>query len=531
MNTQWKYISILIILIVWSGAVFATLQWFEFDKNYTETDDTTAKRIYERKQGLSQRGSSLSLPQRLQWGEKTTNPTTLTEATISQAIKETITPNTTSYSNSNTMSFDDIIASISTDSLNNSITSTKELEEQFQATQDPTIAIALITKLSKEYNYARAYELFQALDSTTIKTMNPHLIMRILFNSSLINQQTQDFTTIENMIVELSTSNLLQSKDAERYKAMILLLKGDKNAFITNLPQYSESDISDIKIFVDDIRQKIAQSTQGNDIPDYYSDGMITLWMFQYGYPYVAQQLSLTLLLEYPNYVLPKQILAYSHMILHEWSQAQSYFLQLIESDQKNISTYQFFAGVCSYWLGKYTDAILYLNQIPQDKIVSDATRYKILSYLAIKDRANIAKQMKSLLWHTDINNSDMMLVREQTIFEPFMSDQSYSILQQDPTLLELYLERCTNQQLDSTICNIGQIARDVSLRSTNYSDTYLKTIISQFPRSYMYYILWEYYFTQGDMANAQKSFVSAMTLTSNPAIREKITNKIKTLL
>ena len=175
------------------------------------------------------------------------------------------------------MSFDDIIASISTDSLNNSITSTKELEEQFQATQDPTIAIALITKLSKEYNYARAYELFQALDSTTIKTMNPHLIMRILFNSSLINQQTQDFTTIENMIVELSTSNLLQSKDAERYKAMILLLKGDKNAFITNLPQYSESDISDIKIFVDDIRQKIAQSTQGNDIPDYYSDGMITL--------------------------------------------------------------------------------------------------------------------------------------------------------------------------------------------------------------------------------------------------------------
>ena len=85
-------------------------------------------------------------------------------------------------------------------------------------------------------------------------------------------------------------------------------------------------------------------------------------------------------------------------MILHEWSQAQSYFLQLIETDQKNISTYQFFAGVCSYRLSKYTDAILYLNQIPQDKLVSDATRYKILSYIAIQDRANVAKHMKALL-------------------------------------------------------------------------------------------------------------------------------------
>lgn len=173
---------------------------------------------------------------------------------------------------------------------------------------------------------------------------------------------------------------------------------------------------------------------------------MIALGMFQYGYPLIAQQLSLNLLLEYPSYILPKQILAYSHMILHEWSQAQSYFLQLIESDPKNMSTYQFFAGVCSYRLGKYTDAVLYLNQIPQDKLVSDAIRYKILSYIAIKNRANVAQQMKALLGYTDINNSDMMLAWEQIIFEPYMSDQSYSILQNDTTILNLYLERCNNQ-------------------------------------------------------------------------------------
>ena len=124
-----------------------------------------------------------------------------------------------------------------------------------------------------------------------------------------------------------------------------------------------------------------------------------------------------------------------------------------------------------------------------------------------------------------------MMLAREQMIFEPYMSDESYKILQQDSTLLNMYLERCNNQRLDTTICNIGQIAKDISLHSTNYSEEYLKTIISKFPRSYMYYILGNYYFTQGDKNNAQKSYISAMSLTNNSTIRKKITDKIKTIL
>ena len=138
---------------------------------------------------------------------------------------------------------------------------------------------------------------------------------------------------------------------------------------------------------------------------------------------------------------------------------------------------------------------------------------------------------MKALLWYADISSSDMMLAREQMVFEPFMADQSYKILQQDSTLLALYLERCMDQKLDTTICNIGQIAKDISMRTANYSEDYIKTIISKFPRSYMYYILGDYYFSKWDMTNAQKSLISAMSLTNNPIVRKKITDKIKTIL
>lgn len=134
---------------------------------------------------------------------------------------------THAYDHSNTMSFDDILASISTDSLQSTthFTSTKQLEEQYALHQEPSVALALITKLSKEYNYARAYELLQTLDSTMIKNLSPHLILRILLNSDLIKRNNQDLTTIENMIAQLRASNHLSIQDAQWYTALLLLAK------------------------------------------------------------------------------------------------------------------------------------------------------------------------------------------------------------------------------------------------------------------------------------------------------------------
>ena len=160
------------------------------------------------------------------------------------------------------MSLDDIITSISTNSLGDSMSSTKELEEQYRNNPNTTLAILLITKLSKEYNYTRAYEIFKKLNSAEIKSIDSHLVLRILLNSELVDQKTQNLNAIENVITELSTDNMLSRKDAKWYQAIIMLLRNDKNGFITNLPQYEENETSVIKPLVNDIRQKIAQSSQ-----------------------------------------------------------------------------------------------------------------------------------------------------------------------------------------------------------------------------------------------------------------------------
>ena len=74
------------------------------------------------------------------------------------------------------------------------------------------------------------------------------------------------------------------------------------------------------------------------------------------------------------------------------------------------------------------------------------------------------------------------------------MYGKSYAILDKDNALLDMYIERCNNQSFDPVICQIGKLAKDVNLRLVSYSDTYLKSIIDKFPRSYIYYLLGEYY-------------------------------------
>ncbi len=428
------------------------------------------------------------------------------------------------------LSLSDIISSINYNTISNNLTTTNELEQRYATSQDPEIAIQLINKLVQEFEFTKAYTLLNRIDSTTIKTIDPHTIMRILFNSELIVERTQNLTYIANMIEEFRIAWTLDASEAQWYKALLLLSEYKVDEFIGLLPVFDGWSSSIIRPLVTDIRQKIAQSSQGNDIPSEYRDGLIALWVFQYGYPYLAQQLSFRILAKQPNYILPIQILAYSNMILQQWSQAQSHFLQLMNTDPKNLANYQFFAGVCSYWMGKYTDAILYLNQISASTTNTDVLRYKILSYLAIQDRRNATSVIRFMINQDGLNDADMLFAWEEIVFKSYIKQTPYHIVENDNSIIDIYLNRCLNGIFTPLVCEIGTIAANINNNTPN-TITQLQSIINEYPRSYMYYALWEAYISQNNTIEAQKAFVAALARSSDPFVREKITEKIQTLL
>lgn len=248
--------------------------------------------------------------------------------------------------------------------------------------------------------------------------------------------------------------------------------------------------ISDV---IQTLQQRINQAQQGRDIPAYYSDGMITLWLFEHGYTIIAKQLSLQLLASYPDYILPQQILAYSHIILKERREAKSYFhLKSYEwADSSNSTTYQFFVGVSSYRMNDYVNALLYLNQISNNTTLStDIIRYKILSYIAIKDYNKLVKQFVELLWKADLRASDMLLFWEQAYSEPYSKNTSYEILNKDWSLLQLYNKRCLNSEFKNNLCTLWEIAeRIVSKQYYQLNDT-IMPIVSNYPYAYLYIAL-----------------------------------------
>ncbi len=521
---------VLLILLTRSGFVFISFVHHDFT---TENQSTWSinKIIIWRTNKLSN-FLQLSPNSHLTWSSET-DKSTIADSEIllsTWSINPTTLRISWWYSGSQQLSLDDIVTSITDPTTLNEET-TAALQREYQQTRDPSTAIKLLTQLTQHYNYKEAYSIFQELSNSTIKSMDPYLVMRILFNSQLVDYQTKDLNTINNMIAEFSANSLISQQDTQWYHSILLLLEWKKEEFIAQLPIYTENNNSDLAYFTKDLRQKIAQSTQWNDIPQEYSDGMIALGLFQYGYPYVAEEFSLRILQNHPNYILPKQILAYSNMILHNWRSSQSYFLQLIEQDPGNESSYQFFAGICAYRLWEYTDAVLYLDQIPQEKRSSDNIRYKLLSYLALKDRKNVAKSFQSLLDSDDIKNSDIILAREQMVFLPYLTNQSYDILINNKNLLDYYSTVCEGKNIDKTICDIGKLADSVVRNTIVFSENQLKDLVRSFPKSYIYVLLWEYYLQAWDIKSAQKSYISALSLTSDPLIKQTITNKIKALL
>lgn len=520
-----RYLLWILIITTRSGIVLWNIKNIDFQTQQCAVDDVFAQHRYERKQrqNLTTKEAEWNIDNN---SAQQTEPTKIdrNNGTVSDLVKTSI--GQTSYTGSNILSLDSILESLSDIPIHNNFISTKTLEDNYKNHPTTENAIDLIIQLVKEYKYSQAYDIINKLDLATLDMMNPHLIMRIIFNSPLIaKKQTNKIATL---IQEFTQAWLLTSKDKQRYDLLLLLAKDDFPKFLIELPHYQPNEWGDIAPQVHDLLYKIAQSQQGQDMPLHYTYGMMTLAMFQYGYPGLAQEMAIHLLVQHPGYILPKQILAYSHMILQDWRQATSYFLELIEQDPANIHTYQFFVGVCSYWLGEYTNTVLYLDQIPQDKILSDATRYKLLAYIKIEDWGNVARQFKALLEYSDIKPTDMMLAWEHMIFEPYILNKNYIALDNDPKLLDLYITTCENSAIDKSICRLGKLARSLSFWGATFALNDLKELTNQFPKSYMYYILGQEYLKQKDTANAQKSFVSATSLTTNPEIKKFIVEQLE---
>lgn len=215
------------------------------------------------------------------------------------------------------------------------------------------------------------------------------------------------------------------------------------------------------------------------------------------------------------KYVLPFQILAYTHFLTNNRETAAEYFLKLSEFDKVNQDLYKFLIGVSFYRSKEYQQSVLYLSQVTAPSLVSDTYRYLILNYLKIDDTKRVVETWQQLLGQSDVGSSDFYSYFYEVFYAPYLAESTYALYKENTLLADMFLERCGVVFSGSVadVCefgNIGQYLANGSPWLPDSSELLLK-LARTYNMRYLYKIL-------GDITGTKDYYIKALSLCTDNA-------------
>lgn len=264
-------------------------------------------------------------------------------------------------------------------------------------------------------------------------------------------------------------------------------------------------------------------------IPAYYQDGLVALACLKNGYFTIARRIALQIVMQDPNYILPYQILAYSHFLTNNRDTAIQYFLKLADIDESNSMMYKFLIGVSLYRNNDSKSALLYLNQVNIPKLTTDVYRYQILSDLQIQDEGNLLSTRQNLLGQADLESNDFYEYFYNVLYKGYFS-QDTSRYTNNPLIADKMIENCeallSGGNMD--ICTYGKVGKAAITKTLSTEESDLIHLASTYHQSYMYHLLGDYYQNILDTQKEKEAYTQALSFSHDPEevtlLKDKIT-------
>jgi hypothetical protein len=259
----------------------------------------------------------------------------------------------------------------------------------------------------------------------------------------------------------------------------------------------------------------------------------VALSLLKNWYFSIAKKISLDILYKNEKYILPYQILSYSHFLTNNRETAIAYFLKLADFDQPNEEMYKFLIGISYYRNKKYESSIIYLNQVHIETIQTDVYRYLILDYINIQDSEKATSTRKKLLWQTDINENDFYGYFYNAFYKGY-TKQNNEIYKSDEQLPYFYINKCYetfSSWTNKDVCEYWDIWNQLN-KNANASmiEEKLSNLTEKYNQRYLYEILWDIQTQNNKKENAKWSYAKALTLTTDINDTSRIKEKIKWL-
>lgn len=400
------------------------------------------------------------------------------------------------------------------------------LKNIYSKTKNINVFNILLDKLVQNYQFDEAKSYIQNFNNWNYsKNIDANLYLHILINS-LSTTNPNEIIYFETTLSQISKSWLLGRDDESFYLWLIKIRNKDRNAaskiFKTiSSPRYAQF----IKNYFDTLNNSYLQ----DDIPVYYKDGLIALTMLKNWYFSIAKKIALSIVMKDDTYILPYQILAYSHFLTNNRETAIDYLFKLIDINPTKEKNYKFLIWVSYYRDEKYEESVLYLSQIKDKIYQTDVYRYLILNYIAWNDNTKLVRMWQSILWQDNLEKSDFYNFFYNVFFLAFTNQEKFEIYDHNPELSISFLDKCyqTFSSWDADICIYWQAGQDIASSNRNWAKDKLLYLGERYPQWYIFHALWDYYLMQQDLQMAKKYYLKAVTMTTSEIEKTIIRKKL----
>ena len=142
-----------------------------------------------------------------------------------------------------------------------------------------------------------------------------------------------------NIVNTYKENNRIDSDDAIFYQGLKEIWNGNYTTALNNREGIQKNDY---KTTIDSFRDSMLKDRDEKSLPAEYKDGLVALSALKNGYFNIARKIAVVAINKNDKYILPYQILAYSHFLSNNWDVAIEYFSKLTNFDNANKDMYKF---------------------------------------------------------------------------------------------------------------------------------------------------------------------------------------------
>lgn len=199
--------------------------------------------------------------------------------------------------------------------------------------------------LNRQYHDAKM--LIYKLSSQDQQALDKKLLFTIILQS--FSQTTvRDYELVTLLAKKLYDDQEISSSEYAYYRLLFAITESDTSTIQDMISQLSGSKYT---AFIKKVEQNYESLSNFEKAPSYYLDGLMAHTLMEEGYFALAKKKALSLAIQYPDYILPYQVLAYANFSTHDYARSVEYFSKLLELDYESKANYLYYLGVAHYYV------------------------------------------------------------------------------------------------------------------------------------------------------------------------------------